>query len=283
MVSETERTLADLRRDGPRRFARWDGALFDAVVTGPARALGESLEGEPDTAAVLTAYLRLVQEGVGTGALRQPAAGGPWSCFLERCLVGLVPALLPKVKAGQRLPLLVRVWNLGEGLRREPGWLDRYFTACAGRVEELTDLDHSLVRILDPVLAPPPPAAWRGPFNVSVLDLRALHDEFLPGEIALAAPTVFLVEDRRHKGLQTGVLLRRGGKSELLGLTEGLETFAEPGDHPAVEFRDGGAIVAGQPVQLPTLRRCHRHAVARAGFVAACAVDSQRLWIVESL
>jgi hypothetical protein len=34
-------------------------------------------------------------------------------------------------------------------------------------------------------------------------------------------------------------------------------------------------------VPIPTLRRCHGFAVARAGFVAACAADSQRLWVLE--
>jgi len=282
MPPDLETTLAELRRDGPRRFARWDPALFEAVVTGPARDLGAKLQGQPDAMAVLAGYLQLAQQAVGMGALRQPAAGGPWTSFLERCLVGLVPVLLPRIKAGRRLPLLVKVWNLGEGLLREPAWLDRYVTACTARVPDLKDLEGALVGILEPVLAPPPPAAWRGPFRVNVLDLRPLHEEFLPGEIALAAPTVLRVEDRRRKGLQAGVLLRSGGRSELLGLTDGLGNYAESADGPRVEFHDGRAKVAGRVVELSSLRRCHRHAVVRAGFVAACAVDSQRLWIVES-
>jgi hypothetical protein len=223
-----------------------------------------------------------VQQAVGTGVLRRASAGAAWTSFLERCLVELVPALLPRVGAGARLPLLAEVWNLGEGLGREPSWLDRLTTACAARLQDLADVEGFLVRTLGPVLAPAPPAAWRGPFAVTVLDLRPLHDEFLPGETALAAPTVLRVEDRRGNGIQAGVLLRRGGRSELLGLTEGLGDYAEAGDRPAVEFHDGRAAVAGQAVAVPALRRCHRHAVARAGFVAACAVDSQRLWILES-
>ena len=47
-------------------------------------------------------------------------------------------------------------------------------------------------------------------------------------------------------------------------------------------FHDGRATVGGQEVEVPLLRECHTQAVARAGFVAACAVDSQRFWIVES-
>jgi hypothetical protein len=114
-----------------------------------------------------------------------------------------------------------------------------------------------------------------------VLDLRSLHDDFLPGEISLAAPAVLRVAERRQ-AREAGVLLRRGGQSELLGLTEGLGDYAEADTGPPVEFHDGGATVGGRAVELPFLRACHRHAVAGAGFIAACAVDSQRLWIVES-
>jgi hypothetical protein len=277
-----EQTLADLRRDGPRRFARWNAELFDAVASGPARTLGKELGDSPDSGRVLSGYLQLVQQAIGVGALHQAGRGARWTSFLERCLIERIPALLPRVKAGERLSLLAKTWNLGEGLWREPAWLDRYVTACAGRLEDLAEVERFLVRTLDPVLVPAPPAAWNGPFAVTVLDLRPLYDEFLPGEIGLAAPTVLRVEDRRRSGTQVGVLLRRDGGSELLGLTEGLGDYVETGERPAVEFHDGRAAVAGQAVELPSLRRCHRHTVARAGFVAAYAVDSQRLWIVES-
>lgn len=283
MYSGLEQTLADLRRDGPRCFARWNAELFDAVASGPARALGEGLGDSPDSGAVLSGYLQLVQQAIGVGALHQAGAGPRWATFLERCLIERIPALLPRVKSGERLPLLAKLWNLGEGLRREPSWLDRYVTACAGRLDDLAEVEGFLVRTLEPVLAPVPPAAWRGPFVVTVLDLRPLHDEFLPGEIGLAAPTVLRIEDRRRSGAQAGVLLRQDGRSELLGLTEGLGDYTESGERPAVTFHDGRAAIAGKSVDLPYLRRCHRHTIVRAGFVAACAVDSQRLWIVESL
>jgi hypothetical protein len=282
MYPGLEQTLADLRRDGPRCFARWNAELFDAVASGPARALGESLRGQPDGGLVLSSYLQLVQQAIGVGALLQAGTGARWTTFLERCLIERIPVLLPRVNTGERVSLLAKLWNLGEGLRREPSWLDRYVTACAGRLDDLADTEGFLVRTLGPVLASAPPAVWRGPFAVIVLDLRPLHDEFLPGEIGLAAPTVLRVEDRRRSGAQIGVLLRPGGNSELLGLTEGLGDYTESGERPAVEFHDSRTTVAGKELELPFLRRCHRHTIARAGFVAACAVDSQRLWIVES-
>ncbi len=277
--------LDDLRHDGARRVAAWEGALFDAVGQGPARALAHALGKQPGAEPVLRAYLRLVQEAIGTAALRlaaPPSPGAPWTSFLERCLVQLVPALLPHASPDERLPLLVKLWNLGEGLRAEPAWVDRYVNACAGRVRSLGDVEAFLVETLRPVLTPAPPSTWQGPWAVTVLDLRLFHDEFLPGRLHLAAPTVLCVQDRRLPGVQIGVLLRPEGKSEALGLTDGLAAFDEPGELPAVAFEDQRATVAGRSVALPSLRRCAHHAIARAGFVAACALDSQRLWIVEA-
>jgi hypothetical protein len=283
MGQRPEDVLGRIRDEGPRRFARWDADLFEAVVAGPAAALRAALGGQPDAAACLAAYLRLAQQGIGAGAVRRARAeAGGWASFLERCLVELVPALLPGVPGGQRVPLLVKVWNLGEGLLREPPWLDRYVTARAAALTDLTRLEDFLMRTLDPVLSPAPPSAWRGPFAVAVLDLRPLNDDFLPGALTLAGPTLLQVSDRRLPDLHAAVLLRAGGRSELLGLMSDLGSYAEPEGPPAVELYDGRVLVGGKVVEVPSLRDCHGYAVARAGFVAACAVDSQRLWIVES-
>ena len=282
MIPSLDAVCEELRRDGPRRFAAWDAGLFDAVAAGPAAALAEALAGQPAAEPTLAGHLRLAQQAVGAGFLRRADGAGPWASFLERCLVELVPALLPRAAAADRLPLLVKVWNLGEGLLREPAWLDRYVSACAGGLADLNEVEAFLVRTLEPVLAPSPPAAWEGPFAVTVLDLRPLHDEFLPGEVRLAAPNVVRVRDRRLPGLEAGVLLRRGGRSELLGLTAGLGDYEPTAPPPAVAFTDGVASVAGKTVPLPALRACQGHAASAAGFVAACAVDSQRIWIMES-
>lgn len=280
---DLQQRLDELRKDGPRRFARWNANVFEALVTGPLFVLSESLNGQADAGAVLTAYLGLLHQGVGITAVRRAEAGPVWwSSYLERCLVEQVPALLPRVPAGRRLAVLVKAWNLGEGLLREPGWLDRYVTASASTLDNLEDLEGFLARTLGPVLSTPPPASWKGPFAVTMLDLRPLHEEFLPGEIALAAPAVLRITDRRRTGLEVGVLLRPGGHSRALGLLSGLGEFLEAGERPAVEFLDGRVRIAGEEVAVPRLRRCHRHVIARSGFLAACAVDSQRLWILES-
>ncbi|HEX5269755.1 MAG TPA: hypothetical protein VFW33_04670 [Gemmataceae bacterium] len=274
--------LDELRRDGPRRFARWDAALFEALVAGAAQDLAGRLGGDADADTVLGAYLGLLHQGVGLAVVRR-AAPGPegWGSYLERCLVEQIPVLLARVPAGRRVAVLAKVWNLGEGLLREPAWLDRYVSASAAALANLEELESFLVRTLEPVRSAAPPASWKGPFAVTVLDLRPLHDDFLPGEIRLAAPTVLRVTDRRRAGLEIGVLLGKGGRSRPLGLMAGLGDFTDSGGGPAVAFQDGRAMVAGEVVAVPRLRRCHRHFVARSGFVAACAVDSQRLWIVE--
>jgi hypothetical protein len=276
-------TLAQLRDEGPRRFSRWDAAVFDAVVSGPVLALAERLAGQPDAHSVITGYLNLVQQGVGSGVVKHAVPGATgWSSFLERLVVELMPARLPEIAPERQLRVLVDAWNLGEGLLREPVWVDRYVNACANALPRLDALEDFLVRTLGPVLTPAPPATWTGTLKVAILDLRPAHDEFLPGKMHLAAPTVLCVEDRRRAGLQVGVFLRRGQKSEPLGIVSGLGEYAESGRLPGVEIIDGKAKIGGRIADVPTLRRCHGFTVARAGFIAACAPDSQHLWVIES-
>lgn len=275
--------LSRLRDEGPRTFSRWDAAVFDAVASGPAAALAERLAGQPGAASALDGYLRIVQQGVGSGVVKHAeAAAAGWSSFLERLLVELVPARLPEIAPDRRLKVLVDAWNLGEGLLREPAWVDRYVNACAGALPRLDALEDFLVRTLSPVLIPAPPAAWAGLLKITVLDLRAAHDEFLPGRLHLAAPTVLCVEDRRRAGLQVGVFLRHKQKSEVLGVVSGLGAYEESDTLPFAAFTDGKVKVGSRVAEVPTLRKCHAHVVARAGFVAACAADSQRLWVIES-
>jgi hypothetical protein len=283
MPLDLARHLAEVRRDGPRRFAHWNADLFDAVAAGPAQALADGLGDAADASATLLTYLRLVQEGVGLGLVRQTKAGDAgWTSFLERCLVELVPPLLPQEPPETRGGLLVGVWNVGEGLRGGPGWLDRYVCICAGGLRRLGELEAFLAEVLEPVLTPRPPAAWKGPFAVTVLDLRPWHDDFLPGRMFLAAPSVVCVPDRRQLGVQLGVLLAPGGQSRALGLTAGLTEHREEDLTPALTFDDGQLLLADAVVEVPGLRRCYHHVSVAGGLVAACAIDSQRLWIVET-
>ncbi len=268
--------LTALRADGPRRFAGWDAAAFDAAAAGPARELAATLADEPDAAAAVVSYLRLLHQAAGTGVL---TAGGRGS-LLERLLLDVAPQRLKEVPAGRRAAALAEAWNVGEGLSREPAWVGRFAAAACAGLDRLDGVAAAVAHALAPVLRPPPPAAWRGGLRAAVLDLRKVHDPFLPGRVRVAAPAVVCVDDRRG-GPSVGVLLRRGG-CEPLGVLPGLGDHPEPGPLPAVSFADGRAAVGDRAVDVPGLRRCRAFAVAAAGFVVACADDSQRVWVIES-
>lgn len=271
-----------LREDGARRFARWNARHFDAVIDGPAKVLGDRTADEDGSAELVVAYLRLVQEAIGEGLLTQiDAEPSGWSSFLERLLVEVVPNRLFEVQASRRIQVLADVWNLGEGLLREPAWVDRYVNACSQLLPRLDQLQLFLIRVLKPVLVPTTTSTWSGSANVSQLDMRKVHNEFLPGAIHVVAPRILQVEDRHRKDLTVAVLLQQGQKSELLGQLTGLPDYQQNGESPRIEFGDGRVRIGKAAVELPTLRRCHAHAVAHSGFVAVSAVDSQRLWIIE--
>lgn len=279
---DLEPLLAPLRHEGPRRFAGWTPALFEEAAHAAGATLARALARQPSAETVLAGYLRLVQEGIGVGLVRHASASpAGWATFLERCLLELVPRLLPAVPPAEQLPTLARIWNLGEGLRREPEWLDRYVNACAGRLRKLADLESFLVRTLEPVLTPARHAEWTGPFEVATLDLREAHEDMLPGGIVQMAPNVLWVQDRLSD-VQIGVLLRHQKKSEVLGPLHGTGDYREQGSMPPVGFGDQQMHVAGKVVSLPTFRQRLAHVVVAAGFVVATTPDSQRLWIVET-
>jgi hypothetical protein len=131
-------------------------------------------------------------------------------------------------------------------------------------------------------MEPSPAARWEAPYRVSLLSLRQADEEILPGELHLAAPSVLIVTDRLRP-VRLGVHLRREGRSRVLG-TFG-ETSAFP-DEPAavpVTWEEATARIGDEPVSLPFLGGPYRWALVNAGYLVATAVDSQKLWIVESV
>jgi hypothetical protein len=281
MESMFQQAVEATAAEGPRRFAHWDAALFDELSHGPVIALSKTLASQSQAAKVFTAYLRLLQEAIGAGYLYRTSSERAPN-FLAFCLVRWIPEALGQVPPADQLPLLVKVWNLGEGLLREPAWVDRYVLASAAGPLPLQEIEAFLVRVLEPALAPAAPARWGGPFTVAVLDPRPLHEEFLPGEMHLAAPAVVCVHDRRHPAVHLGVFLRPDRRSRFMGLTPCLGEYPAESGLPAVRLEERRLVVGGQNVDLPFLRFGHRHLLARAGFSVASAVDSQRLWIVET-
>jgi hypothetical protein len=150
----------------------------------------------------------------------------------------------------------------------------------ASGLQSLAGIEEFLTATLEPAFGAAQPAQWKGPFLLTMLNARSLVDDFLPGEMHLAAPAVLCVHDRRHEKVNLGVFLRPRQESRFIGLTPCLGSYEE--DAPKVEVKEGKVQIGKLQVDLPKLRVCHRHVVARAGFAVVSAVDSQRLWIVES-
>jgi len=279
-----EELIAAVARDGLRKHARWDADLFAELSGGAARAVWQTIQGGAQAKPVFSAYLQLVEEALGAGYLRRDQAGpSPRPAnFLSLCLVRLIPRSLAGIPEGGQLPWLAKVWNLGEGLLREPAWVDRFVTACASSVEEVTDIEGFLVRTLEPVLTPARPARWEGPFTVTVLDTRPLDDEFLPGDMHLAAPAVLCVHDRRRPESHLGVFLQQERRSRFLGVSPCLGQYPAPEILPTVKLAKQQMQVGSHTIELPFLHRGRNYAAAGHGFVVVSAADSQRLWVVES-
>jgi hypothetical protein len=254
-----------------------------AIVRGPAEELWVRLaHAERQDRAVaertLSDYLRLVHEAVGLGYIRRVDRA---STFLDECLRNIVPEYLHQVESSQRGQVLAKVWNLAEGLAREP-WLSEFVRIRLGPSVNLLTIEKQIEALLVPVLSPPRQSDWSGKFRVHVLNLRDDDDEFLPGDIYLAAPTVICVRDRRHS-VCLGLLLQRDGQTEVLGNIDALPGYSDATAAPRIEFAPNAVTIDGRRVELPLLGEFHTWAAApTAGFVIVSAVDSQRLWVVEA-
>src|SRR5262249_37678353 len=137
--------IEETGREGRKRYARWDAALYQALCGGPARKLWDRLQGQAQAAQVFAGYMELAREAVGAGYILPPKeAGTParpeCANFLAFCLVQLIPERLASVAVAKQLPLLAKVWNLGEGLLQEPAWVDRFVLAGAGELARLEDV-----------------------------------------------------------------------------------------------------------------------------------------------
>lgn len=288
MTNPLDDVVARMSGEGRRLYARWDSARFDQICRQYASSLAERLAERPDPTddATLTGYLTLVREAVGAGYLARPGGtksnGSVYSTgFLEYALLCLIPEALPDEPPETRTMWLAKVWNLAEGVRNGPPWIDGYVSAFAAELKSVCEIESFLSKTLEPALEPAEPSAWKGPFTTAILDTRAVHDPFLPGRMHLAAPTILCVQDRRDPAVHLGILLRHGG-SRVLGLFPPLDAYSDGGVHPEIQSENNRLKIGRQAVDLPLLGHPYQVAVASAGFVAASALDSQRLWIVES-
>lgn len=276
-----ERVVAELAVAARRTSSRFDAARFHVLAAGRGGQLWQRIASDAHALPVLRSYLRLLAEAVGMGCL-VPDAGGEMRDVLSDLLATHVPARLAEVPPEQRAGCLAMLWNLGEGLLQEPAWLNRFAIAFAAGARDLLAMPAHLEAVLEPVLAPRRPSQWAGPCTLAVLDPRSLADGFLPGDMHLAAPAVVCVHDRRRTGAQLGVLLEHGGNSRLLGATPCLGRDVHEGARPAVTFAANYLAVGNHQVALGWLRAPLEKLVTSTGFVLASAVDSQRLWVVDT-
>ncbi len=268
-------TIDGAARMAATRFSSWKPTLFQDYCQGTVARIWR--EHGPGTT---TAYVHCLCEAIGTGYVTASVQETPAN-LLEHCLRTWLPVRLAAVPREQHLALFARSWNLLEGLLREPGWVNAYVMARTKELDRETELEPFLVRVLKPLFEPAAAASWTGPFRVTLLPLRQADDDFLPGDMNLVAPTVLVVKDRRRP-VQCGVILRKQGQSELAGMFETTSPYAQGPSAVVPQWQGESLVFDKERVTLPFLLEPYRWLQVQAGFVAACAVNSQKLWIVET-
>src|SRR4051812_42158910 len=113
MDAQTKESMESFNERGRLQFAAWNDDLFrayakffDAIVSAVRNADRPGVEG---------ALLALTYEGIGAGTLATALTAAPAN-FLELALRQWLPTAL--IAESNPLALLVRIWNLSDGLRR---------------------------------------------------------------------------------------------------------------------------------------------------------------------
>jgi hypothetical protein len=272
-----------VRADSQQRYARWDDGAFAQAVSWTAGYLWRALRKQPakvrDRSVLI--YLNAVASAIGAGYIAGDD-GAPrtlMECFLCRLMPTWFAASPPKSHA----QIAATAWNLAEGARREAAWMEQYLLARAGEFRDPMALEQKALDLLKPVLEPQRDAAWRGPFEVTVVDIAMHAENFLPGEISMVTPSLIRVGDRRHR-TAVGVLLTRGSPG-CIGRMSGAPEAAVPAAAPAVSvtWAPDRVTVADAVVPLPLMACAPLHSLTLAnGFLLAVVQNSQRLWVVET-
>lgn len=284
--SSWDALVAAVTTEAAAQHARFDAAVFHAVMGLSGAQLAAAIAGSDGAPALLRSYARLVAEAIGAGLLdharvdAQTGGDGPRD-LLAWGLVRAAPTLLPKCDPARRPHHLAALWNLGEGILREPPWLNTYASTFVPAVTDLDALPAYLTALLDPVVRARPTARWKGPFTAAVADPRALLDAFLPGALHLAAPSVVCLHDRRD-ATHLALLFAAGTPARLFGPVPCLGHGHRDASAPPASVAPNALTVDGAAIALEHLRDPHTFVVSSGGFAVVTAVDSQRLWIVES-
>jgi hypothetical protein len=281
--------ISQLRAHGPQRYAQWHVDDFDHMVNDHARLLWNYLNApqserrapNPTAAShVMLEYLNLTAEAVGLGYIQGIQEEGTRT-FVEHCFRYLIPYGITKVAEAKRVAVLASVWNLAEGIAHEAPWLDDFVRLRIGYSANLEQLEQTLVDVLKPVISPQEPSTWSKSKRVDVINLRDHDADFLPGELFLAAPAILCIRDRRRP-VHLGVLLQKKGESEILGDVGPLARYTPENNWPKLEFEPNLMQFGAAKATLPHLSHMHSWTASSSGFVIASAIDSQRLWIVET-
>jgi hypothetical protein len=271
-----------VRAESQQRYARWADAVFLRAVSRTASYIWRTLQKQPTKVRErsILIYLNAVASGIGAGYI---AADGTPSTLMECFLCRQMPAWLAATPPKSHAHIAATAWNLAEGVHREAAWMEQYLLARAGEFRDPMVLEQTAIDLLKPVLEPQRDAAWRGPFKVTVVDISMHMPNFLPGGIAMVAPSLVRIGDRRHK-TAAGVLLARGSP-ECIGRMTGASAVAVPAAAPAVSvtWAPDRVTVADAVVTLPLMGCAPLHTLTLAnGYLLAVVQNSQRLWVVET-
>jgi len=277
------------------QYAHWNQELFMKIVQAAAQQCWNRIHKQPNAEQVFAAYMDLIGEGIRNTYLTQslnshhynyliqnPTASWlpiTWKNFLEYCLIKKIPLTLSEVPKQQQLEILVKIWNIGENILQQAPWMGLYILSHADELTSLTNIDAFLIDIMDPLLRPPKPAQWQPPFDVSILDGRDIHDDFLPGEMHEVAPSVVCVHDRRLSGIYGGIFMNNEPNT-LLFHHQCLGDSQNNREEISVVFESSSVTIQSHPVNLTRLGEHHSYLVCNGGQLLVSAIDSQRIWHV---
>lgn len=278
---------AAVGKDAAARFADFDPLRFEHFVACGSTMMTTLGALGPGARALHKSYLELCAEAVGAGLL----GGNGRETLLRLLLTEVVPQQLITARSTTGAAhLMARAWNVGEGALQAPRWVDPYLVATFKSIAvDLNDLNETVVTALERVTKVKHKPSWKE-FSTSILDLSINRADFVPGLLHAVAPGLLCVHDRfaadgeGASGLVVAV--DHGDGSRVVGPSVCLgDDDLDDGFHaPDVEAGDGVAIIGTDVVvEVPTLRRSFWSACLPRGFVAVSVVDSQRLWLLESL
>lgn len=272
LLAELAREAAEAARSSPR----FSDARFARAVEGPAATLLSGLKaaGRPEAAvrALVGSHLRLCAEAV---ALGRPV-DVPWAegSFLSLALASLAPRLLPPMQPGAAADALAALFNLGENLLKEPGWLERVFCDELSGLDRLAHLARRVGEVEASVTGPPATRLGES-FRVRWADTSESDRRFLPGPLHFLHPTILCVHDRLR-----GPVGSRPGETCVIRLSDPPVVLGPSGctAAPAVSTHEGVGLVARAGIDDP--RITERLATAANEWRAAACLTTSQMVVV---